>query len=455
MIPARIAVLDDEPRMAEVLGMVLRAPGYLVATFTEPAVCLAALESEGFDLLLTDLRMPEADGITVLRRARGIDPGLPVVLVTAHASVPTAVAAMKEGAVDYVEKPIDNDTCRAVVARALETTRLRRENRYLRAQLEAAHGLDTIVAESAAMREVLSRARRAARSTSTVLIQGETGTGKEVVARAIHLHSERVSGPFVAVNCKAFAGGVLESELFGHERGAFTGADRARSGVFERAHGGTLFLDEIGDIDEAFQAKLLRVLQEGEVLRVGGDKPHSIDLRVVAATNRDLRAEAAQGRFREDLFFRLAVIPLRIPPLRERRDDILPLARAFLAAQNATLGRRLFGWTDDAEGWLLGNEWPGNVRELAHTIERGAVLARGDYLDVADLAYDAESSKKDGSGSGAENEEDNLQARLDRAAAEHLREVLRRAGGVRIEAAKRLGVERTTLYRLMKRYGIE
>jgi DNA-binding NtrC family response regulator len=454
VIPARIAVLDDEPRMAEVLGMVLRGPAYAVSTFTEPAACLSALESEGFDLLVTDLRMPEQDGISVLRRARAIDPGLPVVLVTAHASVATAVAAMKEGAVDYVEKPIDNDACRAVVARALETTRLRRENRYLRAQLEVEHGLDAVVAESAEMREVLARARRAAKSASTVLVQGETGTGKEVVARAIHLHSDRVAGPFVAVNCKALAGGVLESELFGHERGAFTGADRARAGIFERAHGGTLFLDEIGDLDEAFQAKLLRVLQEGEVVRVGGDRPRAIDVRVVAATHRDLRQEVAHGRFREDLFFRLAVIPLRIPPLRERRADVLPLARTFLAAQNETLGRRLLGWTDEAEAWLLANDWPGNVRELAHTIERGAVLARGDRLEVSDLTYEAAGGS--GERTGADGEVgDNLQARLDRAAADHVREVLRRVGGARVEAAKRLGVERTTLYRLMKRYGID
>jgi len=455
VIPPRIAVLDDEPRMAEVLGMVLRAPGYVVVTFSDPAACLAALESEGFDLLVTDLRMPGADGVEVLRRARAHDPGLPVVLVTAHASVPTAVAAMKEGAVDFLEKPIDNDACRAVVARALETTRLRRENRYLRAQLEAGHGLERIVAESAAMRDVLARARRAAASASTVLIQGETGTGKEVVARAVHLHSQRVAGPLVAVNCKAFAGGVLESELFGHERGAFTGADRARAGVFERAHGGTLFLDEISEIDEAFQAKLLRVLQEGEVVRVGGEKPRRLDVRVVAATNRDLRAAAAAGRFREDLFFRLAVIPLRIPPLRERRDDILPLARAFLAAQNQALGRRLAGWTAAAEAWLLAQDWPGNVRELEHAIERGAVLARGERLDVADLAYEAAGGVDAAAPAAGGEQDDSLNVRLEAAAADHIRDVLRRSNGVRVDAARRLGVERTTLYRLMKRYGIE
>jgi DNA-binding NtrC family response regulator len=451
-MPPHVAVLDDEPRMAEVLGMVLRTPGYVVTTFTDPRACLAAVESEGFDLLLTDLKMAGLDGLDVLRRARAIDPNLPVVLLTAHATVATAVAAMKDGAVDYLEKPIDNDACRAVAARALETTRLQRENRYLRAQLEAAHGLEGIVAVSGAMRDVLERARRAARSSSTVLIQGETGSGKEVVARAIHLHSDRVSGPFVAVNCRAFAGSLLESELFGHERGAFTGADRARPGIFERAHGGTLLLDEIGEIDAPFQAKLLRVLQEGEVVRVGGEKPRTVDVRVVAASNRDLWTEVEAGRFREDLFYRLAVVPVRIPPLRERREDVLPLARLFLAAHNQALGRRLEGWTDAAERWLLSHDWPGNVRELEHAIERGAVLGRGELIDVADLTYDTPSARQAGTPSG---DDEGLQSHLDRAAADHIQEVLRRSGGVRVEAARRLGVERTTLYRLLKRYGIE
>jgi DNA-binding NtrC family response regulator len=450
-MPPHVAVLDDEPRMAEVLAMVLRAPGYVVTAFTDPRACLAAVESQGFDLLLTDLKMSGLDGLEVLRRARAVDPSLPVVLITAHSTVATAVAAMKEGAVDYLEKPIDNDACRAVAARALETTRLQRENRYLRAQLETAHGLEGIVAVSGAMREVLERARRAARSSSTVLIQGETGSGKEVVARAIHLHSDRVRGPLVAVNCKAFAGGLLESELFGHERGAFTGAERARPGIFERAHGGTLFLDEIGEIDAAFQAKLLRVVQDGEVVRVGAEKGRIVDVRVVAATNRDLWAEVEAGRFREDLFFRLAVIPVRIPPLRERRDDVLPLARLFLAAQNQALGRRLAGWTDAAERWLLSHDWPGNVRELEHAIERGAVLCRGELIDVADLAFDAPLAREAGGPSG----DDGLQSHLDRAAADHIQDVLRRTAGVRVEAARRLGIERTTLYRLLKRYDID
>jgi len=451
-MPPHVAVLDDEPRMAEVLAMVLRVPGYVVTTFTDPRTCLAAVESRGFDLLLTDLKMSGLDGLEVLRRARAIDPSMPVVLITAHSTVATAVAAMKDGAVDYLEKPVDNDACRAVAARALETTRLQRENRYLRSQLEATHGLEGIVAVSGAMREVLERARRAARSSSTVLIQGETGSGKEVVARAIHLHSDRVRGPLVAVNCKAFAGGLLESELFGHERGAFTGAERARPGIFERAHGGTLFLDEIGEIDAAFQAKLLRVVQDGEVVRVGADKGRIVDVRVVAATNRDLWAEVEAGRFREDLFFRLAVIPVRIPPLRERRDDVLPLARLFLATQNQALGRQLAGWTDAAERWLLSHDWPGNVRELEHAIERGAVLCRGELIDVGDLAFDVNELARE---AGVPSGDDGLQSHLDRAAADHIQDVLRRSAGVRVEAARRLGIERTTLYRLLKRYHID
>src|SRR4029453_16256582 len=302
------------------------------------------------------------------------DPELPVIVVTAHATVATALRAVRLGgfgyveepfgkdgvpaaggrapalraarlgAFDYVEKPFDNDELRALVARALEHGRLSRENRYLRAELRTRRGEGAIVAESPARRAVPDLGRRAARSTATVLVTGESGTGKELVARAVHVQSDRVAAPFVAVNCRALAPGVLESELFGHERGAFTGADRARGGLFERAAGGTLFLDEIGEIDRDFQGKLLRALQERTVQRVGGDTERQVDVRAVAATNRDLRTEVAQGRFREDLYFPLAVIPIHIPPLRERRDEVLPLARHFLAKTNADLGRRVTGW---------------------------------------------------------------------------------------------------------------
>ncbi len=466
MIPA-IAVVDDEPRLAGVLALLLRREGYAVTTYSDPRKLVAALPEEPFDLVLSDLKMPHLDGVAVLEAVKAHDPELPVILITAHATVGTAVEAMRKGAFDYIEKPFDNDACRALVRRALELTRLARENRHLRAELAAA-AAERVLAVSPKMRAALALARRAAKSRATVLISGESGTGKELVARSIHLHSDRVGRPFVAVNCKAFAASVLESELFGHAAGAFTGARQARAGLFERADGGTLCLDEIGEVDDAFQAKLLRVLQEREVQRVGGDRPRPVDVRIVAATRRDLAAEVAAGRFREDLYFRLAVIPVVLPPLRERPEDILPLARMFLARFARELGRPLRGWSAAVEEQLLRHPWPGNsrgeqavprleanfrgccppgnVRELENCIERAAVLAQGEELALEDLLMPA--------GGAGEAEDDTLQACLDRAAREHIAAVLRACGGVKSDAARRLGVERTTLYRWMKKFGL-
>ena len=441
----RIAVLDDEPRVAEILALVLRREGHLVDVFTSPRALLDALVQQPCDLLLTDLKMPELDGLEVMQRARALVPDLPVVLITAHADVPSALAAVRAGAFDYVQKPFDNEACRALVRRALEVTRLARENRALRAELKA-RTQDDLVAVSPEMVAVLDLARRAARSAATVLITGETGTGKEVVARTIHLHSDRVAAPFVAVNCKAFADGVVDSELFGHERGAFTGAERARPGVFEQADGGTLFLDEIGEVGPDFQARLLRVLQEREVRRVGADRARPVNVRVLTATHRDLLSEVKAGRFREDLYFRLAVIPIHIPPLRSRRGDILPLARAFLLRMNAAHGRALIGWDPAVERWMSTHAWPGNVRELWNTLERGVVLARTEVIELADLLL---------AGPAPGPEAEALAPWLDARAAEHIRAVLQATGGVRGEAARRLGVDRTTLYRLMQKYGIE
>lgn len=447
----RLLILDDEQRMVDILAMVLRREGYEVRPFVDAKAALAALRSEPFDLLITDLKMPEMDGLTVLEQSKKIETELPVILITAHASVATAIAAMREGAFDYVEKPFDNDELKNLVRRALDVNRLARENRYLRAELKQRYTLDALVAESPAMHEVLDLVRRAARSRSTVLITGESGTGKEMIARAVHYHSDRVGQPFIAVNCKSFAEGVLESELFGHEKGAFTGADRNKSGLFERADGGTVFLDEIGEVNADFQGKLLRVLQERTFQRVGGVNERTVDVRVVAATNRDLRAEVAAGRFREDLYFRLAVIPVHLPPLRERREDVLPLARHFLAKWNSELSHQLSGWTPDVEAYLLKHNWPGNVRELENTIERGVVLARGEQVTVSDLLIDAE---LDSSASTAESVSGDLQSFLDQAAAERIRSVLQEVHGARLEAARRLGIDRTTLYRLMRKYKI-
>jgi len=452
----RVLVLDDEPRMVDIVAMVLRREGHEVVPFSDAGQALDALDAGPFDLLVTDLRMPDIDGLEVLRRARERVPGLPVILMTAHASVATAIEAMKQGAVDYVEKPFNNDELKALVRRGLEHSRLARENRSLRGALRERQGFEAIVAESPAMRAALELARRSASAPSTVLLQGESGTGKELVARAIHCESERVGGPFVAANCKAFAEGLLESELFGHERGAFTGAQRARAGLFEEAAGGTLFLDEIGEVSADFQGKLLRVLQERQVRRVGGSGWQPLDVRVLAATNRELRAEVAAGRFREDLYFRLAVIPIALPPLRERREDVLPLARHFLAKWNAALGRRVEGWSDEVGRWLERHGWPGNVRELENTLERGVALARGARIELDDLLLDpGADAAPPGSAPDGEGGAGSLRDFLESAAEEKIRAALAESGGRRVEAARSLGIDRTTLYRLIRKYGIE
>jgi len=451
-VTPRIAVLDDEARLVAILEMVLRRSGYEVEGFSSPEGALAALASRRFDLLLSDLKMPGMDGLAVLEKLRATDAELPVVLMTAHATIKTAVAALRLGAFDYVEKPFDNDALIALVARALDHSRLARENRYLRAELASRHGTAAMVAESEALRRVLDVVRRAAKSDATVLITGESGTGKELVARAVHVQSDRVGGPFVAVNCKALAAGVLESELFGHERGAFTGAERARPGLFERAHGGTLFLDEIGETAPDFQAKLLRVLQERKATRVGGSEERALDFRVVAATNRDLKREVEAGRFREDLYFRLAVIPIQLPPLRERREDVLALARHFFVRAVAERRPPLEGWSDEVEAFLLRHPWPGNARELENAIERGVALARGPRIELQDLLLDGESAPT--AAAPGSSPDVPLAGWLDRQATERIRTVLAESGGSRAEAARRLGVDRTTLWRWMQRLGI-
>jgi len=447
-----LLILDDERRMVDIVSMVLRREGYEVTACTDPEEALAALGSAAFDLLITDLRMPGVDGLEVLKRARSAHPELPVILMTAHASVATAIEAMKQGAVDYVEKPFNNDELKALVRRALDHTRLERENRYLRGELKSRYSLDQIIAESASMLEILALVRRSARVPSTVLITGESGTGKELIARAIHYEGERVGGPFVAANCKAFSEGVLESELFGHEKGAFTGAHRARAGLFEEAAGGTLFLDEIGEVSPDFQAKLLRVLQEKQVRRVGGSGSRAIDARLVVATNRDLREEVAAGRFREDLFFRLAVIPIHLPPLRERRDDVMPLARHFLGKWNRELERSVEGWSDDVDRYFVSHSWPGNVRELENTLERGVALARTATIEMDDLLLDSVDAHP---GPASDGDSQTLHDFLERAAEERIRSALAESGGKRVEAARALGIDRTTLYRLIRKYGIE
>jgi DNA-binding NtrC family response regulator len=391
--------------------------------------------------------MEGLDGIELLRKIHTARPATPVILVTAYGDVPSAVAAMRAGAFDYVTKPFDNDELRNLVERALELRRLRDENRELRREILGSRDAE-VVAESEAMKRVLHLVDRAAPSRAPVLILGESGVGKEIVARRLHFGSDRVARPFVAVNCKALAESVLESELFGHEKGAFTGALTAHAGCFERAHGGTLFLDEIAEVSPSFQGKLLRALQEGEVQRVGGNAPRKVDVRVVSATNRDLRSEIASARFREDLFFRLDVIRISIPPLRERKEDVVPLARFFLDRQARAGGREL-RLSRAAEELLLAHDWPGNVRELSNAIERASVLGRGEEILGEDLLL--EPRRIDAAAPASEG---TLQEVVDRAVAERIRSALAESKGHKAEAAARLGIERTTLFRWMKRLGL-
>ena len=445
--PSRVLVVDDEPRMAEVIAAALARAGHTTEVCTAGAAALVALDERGADVVVTDWKMPDMDGLAFMKAVHERRPALPVILVTAHGSVPAAVAAMREGAFDYLTKPFDNDELRALVARALDLSRLERENRFLREEVRTRYGPETIVAESAPSRAMLDLVRRVAPSRAAVLVQGESGTGKELVARLLHFWSDRVGKPFVAVNVKAFAEGVIESELFGHERGAVTGAVAAKPGCFERAHGGTLFLDEIGEISADVQAKLLRVVQEGEVQPVGGTRPRRVDVRLVTATNRVLRDEVAAGRFREDLYFRLNVIPIQLVPLRERREDVIPLARHFLARHAAEAGRRL-ALSTEAEDVLRAHPWAGNVRELENAIERAVVLTRGTTITPEDLLLEQSRPSTTPSADGT------LQDCLDAAAAGRIRAALAATNGERTAAARTLGVDRTTLYRLMRRLGL-
>jgi DNA-binding NtrC family response regulator len=444
---AVVLVVDDEVRMASAVAEALVRGGCECLTCSSGQQALTLLSERHVDAVVTDWRMPEIDGLELLRRVQSARPGTPVILLTAYGDVPSAVAAMREGAYDYLTKPFDNQELRSRVARALEVRSLRRENRLLRQELGSRWAAD-VVAESEPMKAVLDLVRRVAATRSPVLIQGESGTGKEVVARLLHVASDRVARPLVAVNCKAFADSILESELFGHEKGAFTGAATTHIGCFERADGGSLFLDEIAEVSLSFQAKLLRVLQEREVLRLGGQRPRPINVRVIAATNRDLRAELQAGRFREDLFFRLNVIPITVPPLRDRRADVLAIARHFLE-RHAGGGSRQFVLSDESQARLLEHGWPGNVRELQNVIERAVILAPSETIGPEDLLLDDIRPESVGPVEGS------LQHHLDKAAAERICAALETTQGRKAAAAAALGIDRTTLFRWIKRLRLD
>jgi DNA-binding NtrC family response regulator len=379
----KILIVDDEPTIRFSLIELLDVDGHEAHEAEHAPAALAYLEEHDVDLVLTDLRMPAMDGMELLAEIRERHPDTLVVLLTAHGDERTAVRALRAGAYGYIPKPFDNDEIRSVVERAREVLALRADNRRLRRDL--AGGYRGMIGGSEAMREVYALIERAGSTDVNVLITGESGTGKELAARALHEESRRRSRPFVALNCSALPGELVESALFGHVRGAFTGADRDREGLFEAAHGGTLFLDEVGDLAPAAQAKLLRALEAREITRVGATRALPVDVRVVAATNRPLEELVADGGFRTDLLYRLQVVTLRMPPLRERRADILPLAVHYAAEFAARHGREVRAFDDEARQALLAHDWPGNVRELRNAIERAVVLVRSDTITRNDL----------------------------------------------------------------------
>jgi DNA-binding NtrC family response regulator len=467
MTAAQVLVVDDEPDMVENMTRILRRAGYRVLRATEPDRAIALLESERPDLVLTDLRMPGMDGMALLERVRAVDPATPVVVVTAFATIDSAVAAIKRGAFDYVPKPFTMDALLVVVERALRQRSLALENRSLRQQLHETLALDNVVGRSPAMTRVFDLVLKAARSDTNILITGESGTGKELVARAIHARSPRAAAPFVPVDCASIPENLLESELFGHEKGAFTGAIRTKPGLMEVAHGGTLFLDEIAELPVLLQAKLLRALQERRFRRVGGTAEVESDVRLVSATNRDLRAEIGRGQFREDLYYRIAVIEIHLPPLREREGDVRLLAHAFLKR----FGRgQVHRFSPETLGVLEAYPWRGNVRELQNVVERACALVDGDTIDVVDLPEHLLA----GSEVRGELEEEVPPAVVPGASrgdgvslreakerwigaleASYLRELLGRHDGNISAAARAAGIDRKTFHRLVKKHGIE
>lgn len=448
---ARILLIDDEPIAVKNLAYALRKSGYEVTTRESGTGGLEALQSQPFDLILTDLRMDRVDGMTILKRALETDPDIAVVLITAHGTLDSVVEAMKAGAFHYIAKPFRLDEVRSIVANALQLVQLKRENRSLRSQVNSGlHIHGGLVTQNPAMLRLLDTARQVAATDTTLLITGQSGTGKELLARYIHSNSRRNQGVFIGVNCGALQEDLLANELFGHEKGAYTGATEARPGLIEAAHGGTLFLDEIAEMSLTMQVKLLRVVQEREVQRLGSQKTIPVDVHLITATHRDLRTEVAAGRFRQDLYFRLDVVGLHLPSLAERRDDIPLLAFYFLRKHALRMGKEVDNIESAALSLLLGYPYPGNVRELENLIERGVALARGKELAAAELpAALAEQTIRT-----LPDTQDDLPTLADREE-EYIRYVLERSDGNRSKAAQILGIDRVSLWRKLKKYGLE
>lgn len=448
----RILIVDDEPSLRKVLRAHLGRAGYEVETAEDGEAAVRCLEEAPFDLVVSDLRMPGMDGMGLLGWCRQRHPGLPVVLITAHGTVDSAVEAIKQGAYDYITKPFDQEELRSIISRALAT-----EERSRKRLQAGENGRFDIIGRTPAMRDVFNLVDKIADSPTTVLVTGESGTGKELVARAIHQQSDRAGQPFIQVNCGAIPENLFESELFGHERGAFTGAVTSRPGRFELAHGGTLFLDEIGELPRDMQVKLLRVLQERRFERVGGVRSIEVDVRLVAATNRDLAAEVKSGGFREDLYYRLNVVPVRLPALRERPDDIPLLVEHFISRFNKRLGRAVDGVTPEATAAMMAHPWPGNIRELENLIERAVLLAEDPLIGLGAMpGLDGATSAPAEQPSGIEDMglKDYVRAYTAKLERARIRRVLDAEGGNVTRAARRLEISRKSLQMKMKEYGL-
>jgi len=445
----RVLIVDDEEQMRDLLAKILEKNGFQVSMAGDGNQALALLEKEPVDLVVTDVRMPGMDGMEALKAIKELSPEVVVIIMTAFGSIDQAVQAVKEGAYDYISKPFKIDEMLLTIKKALEERYLRHEVTALRHELRTRYHFENLIGKSRAMQEVFTLIEQVASSRSTVMVYGKSGTGKELVARAIHYNSLRAPRPFVAVNCAAIPSELLESELFGHEKGAFTGAIATKVGKFELANGGTLFLDEVGSMRLDLQAKILRALQEREIERVGGTRTIKIDVRVIAATNRDLKKAVEEGTFREDLYYRLNVVPITLPDLKDRQEDIPLLANHFLQKFAQESNPNIREISKEAMGILMSYPWPGNVRELENVIERAVTLGRGCAILLSDLPPHL------AGGAGPVERALAEEASLEELERDYIEAVLRRTKGHQIRAAAILGIDRRTLYRKIRRYGIK
>ncbi len=451
MAGERILIVEDEEGMREFLKILLAKQGYEVTGCENGEEALKRFREENYHVIVTDIRMPGMDGIEVLSRIKEIDPSVPVIIMTGYASMESAIEAVNKGAFAYLLKQARNDEIKQMVKKAIEMRYLQRENTLLKQQLRKTHAKRKIIGKSEKIRQVFALIDKVAETDSTILIYGESGTGKELIAREIHYRSKRANGPFVSINCGALPETLLESELFGHVRGSFTGAVRDKEGLFAVAKGGTFFLDEVGETSPAIQVKLLRVLQEREIIPVGGVKPIKVDVRLIAATNANLEKDVESGKFRADLFYRLNVIPLRIPPLRERKDDIPLLVEHFLKTYAEQSGKPPKTISPEAMDILMRYDWPGNVRELENAIERAVILQEGRVITPDDLPEKVRYRKR----AGEDSVVCSSNLTLEELEKEYLLKVLKETGWHKKRAAAILGINPSTLYRKLQRYGFE